>query len=160
MLLDQTAVGSCELVAHHGERGWLWQSGLWVPDDPAAAPVDLDDVLAQASPLTLTAVVPGTGERLALDRDLDGVLNAADNCPALSNPDQTDTDGDGAGDACATPGPPSPTTTEPPTTTAPGTAPGLSPQSSRPVAERASGCGCDLAPVHGTPWTRWLSRRR
>jgi sugar lactone lactonase YvrE len=35
-----------------------------------------------------------------LDSDGDGHLEAADNCPELSNPDQLDTDGDGAGDVC------------------------------------------------------------
>jgi len=34
------------------------------------------------------------------DSDGDGVLDAADNCPLVSNADQTDTDGDGIGDAC------------------------------------------------------------
>jgi hypothetical protein len=34
------------------------------------------------------------------DADLDGVLDSADNCPAVANPSQTDTSGDGIGDAC------------------------------------------------------------
>ncbi|HET8948612.1 MAG TPA: choice-of-anchor D domain-containing protein, partial [Candidatus Polarisedimenticolia bacterium] len=34
------------------------------------------------------------------DRDLDGVLDADDNCPAVANPAQTDSDADGPGDAC------------------------------------------------------------
>ena len=34
------------------------------------------------------------------DADGDGVLDDMDNCPAVENPDQGDTDGDGAGDAC------------------------------------------------------------
>ena len=34
------------------------------------------------------------------DGDNDGVMDVADNCPAIANPDQTDTDGDGLGNAC------------------------------------------------------------
>jgi hypothetical protein len=34
------------------------------------------------------------------DLDGDGLPNAADNCPGVSNPDQADTDLDGVGDAC------------------------------------------------------------
>lgn len=34
------------------------------------------------------------------DGDSDGVFDFADNCPLVSNPSQTDTDGDGLGDAC------------------------------------------------------------
>jgi len=34
------------------------------------------------------------------DADSDGVPDATDNCPAVSNPDQADTDGNGMGDAC------------------------------------------------------------
>lgn len=36
------------------------------------------------------------------DADGDGIPDADDNCPAVSNPDQTDGDGDGVGDACST----------------------------------------------------------
>ena len=39
-----------------------------------------------------------------LERDGDGVPDAADNCPGTANPDQADADSDGTGDACdATP---------------------------------------------------------
>lgn len=38
--------------------------------------------------------------RIGPDLDLDGVSDAADNCPATSNPGQADTDADTFGDAC------------------------------------------------------------
>ena len=34
------------------------------------------------------------------DMDCDGVADEEDNCESVSNPDQTDTDGDSLGDAC------------------------------------------------------------
>ena len=40
------------------------------------------------------------------DTDADGILDGADNCPTLSNPDQRDWDTDGIGDACADSQPP------------------------------------------------------
>ena len=40
-------------------------------------------------------------EALSSDNDGDGVLNIADNCPKVSNPDQADSNDDGIGDACS-----------------------------------------------------------
>ena len=37
---------------------------------------------------------------MGIDRDQDTVLDGLDNCPSVSNVDQTDTDMDGIGDAC------------------------------------------------------------
>ncbi len=42
----------------------------------------------------------GTCVSVENDQDGDGVADDADNCPAVSNPDQVDTDEDGTGDAC------------------------------------------------------------
>lgn len=42
----------------------------------------------------------GDGGSQTNDGDSDGVNDDVDNCPAVSNPDQADTDGDGLGDAC------------------------------------------------------------
>jgi hypothetical protein len=53
------------------------------------------------SAATVTTVV-------VLDSDNDGVPDVADNCPLVSNRDQSDTDGDGAGDACSVGTPPRP----------------------------------------------------
>ena len=44
----------------------------------------------------------------APDADADGVPDANDNCPAVANADQADTDNDGVGDACDTPDAPPP----------------------------------------------------
>ena len=59
------------------------------------------------------AAVPGSGDTQVFgpscevlpDADGDLIQDADDNCPDISNPDQTDSDGDGIGDACATPPP-------------------------------------------------------
>jgi predicted dienelactone hydrolase len=53
--------------------------------------------------------------RLAVDRDGDGVPDAADNCPTAANGDQADSDTDGTGDACD----PTPYGTTPPELTVP-----------------------------------------
>ncbi len=37
---------------------------------------------------------------MGINRDLDSLLDAPDNCPAAPNDDQTDTDSDGLGDVC------------------------------------------------------------
>jgi hypothetical protein len=48
-------------------------------------------------------LVPQTVEFIVgpvADGDSDGVADAADNCPTVANPDQTDSNGNGLGDAC------------------------------------------------------------
>ena len=50
--------------------------------------------------------------------DADGIADVDDNCPAVANPDQLDTNGDCLGDACAVPPTATPTSTPPPTSTA------------------------------------------
>ncbi len=42
----------------------------------------------------------GSPDAFDIDDDNDSIADTADNCPAVSNPGQTDTDGDGRGDAC------------------------------------------------------------
>ena len=47
-----------------------------------------------------TKVLPIKVEAVPPDKDGDGFYDSFDNCPDLSNPDQTDVDEDGIGDAC------------------------------------------------------------
>ena len=85
----------CDLVARVVESGdtssvgYLRQpSGQFLPDDGTAA-ISAGALRAKAlvpgQELTLSCVPPGSGQRVALDRDEDGLLNGLDNCPAAPN---------------------------------------------------------------------------
>lgn len=50
--------------------------------------------------VTRTAVVNCSADSTVVDTDGDGIPDTTDNCPNVSNADQTDTDGNGVGDAC------------------------------------------------------------
>jgi hypothetical protein len=86
LLEARAAAGECDLVVHGflGVRssGFLYEpsTGKFVPDTRHG--VKLTDhalrALREIGPLTFTAVPPGSGRRIALDRDLDGVLNGDD----------------------------------------------------------------------------------
>ena len=61
---------------------------------------------------------PDIGADEFSDVDGDGIDDASDNCPAISNPGQEDADGDGIGDPCdPTPDPPSTEAGTPPADT-------------------------------------------
>jgi len=86
-------------------KGWLLDAGTgnFAPDDGGAVITDttLRNLAATAGQeVTYTCVPPGSGPRVALDRDLDGRVNGLDNCPGTSNATQTDGDGDGVGTSC------------------------------------------------------------
>jgi hypothetical protein len=81
------ATEQCELIAKGvvagRARGWLLlDSGSFESDDPSEGPVSdaaLRDLAVQSgNAVTYTCVPPGAGMRMAIDRDEDGVLDAAD----------------------------------------------------------------------------------
>jgi len=87
-------------------RGWLYDraSGQFQPDRAGDPPLAKSALLALAEQpgqeLTFTAAPTGSGQRMAIDRDLDTVLDGDDNCPGAANPGQQDEDGNDVGDAC------------------------------------------------------------
>jgi YVTN family beta-propeller protein len=91
----QSEVGSsnCQLIAKGrvgGQpRGWLYASGgTWKSDKQAEGNATRAMLLATAGPgseLTITGVPPGTGTRMALDRDRDGYEDG-DELDAHSDP--------------------------------------------------------------------------
>lgn len=104
-ILGGSGLPECDLVVKGvvgGEpRGWLLQSSGDYLDDLGATITDTAlRALAPAGPLTFTCVVPGSGNRAALDRDEDTVSDGNDNCVMLANLDQLNFDGDPEGDAC------------------------------------------------------------
>lgn len=96
-LVARAEAGDCDLVAHVGERGWLWVDGSWLAD---TGEVFDEAALVAQGPVRVLCAPPGIGERLALDRDWDGVENGLDTCPGVDDPFQRDADGDGLGDLC------------------------------------------------------------
>ncbi len=87
-------------------RGWLLDAVTGDYRSDVAVEADRTDAQLRAlattagQELTFTCVPPGSGQRLALDRDEDAALDGDDNCPALANPTQQDTTPGGPGDAC------------------------------------------------------------
>jgi YVTN family beta-propeller protein len=97
----------CEVVAKGSidgaARGYLRLASGVFQDDTGATlsePSLRALVEVEGNELTYTCVPSGSGPRIGIDRDDDGVLDGADNCAARANPAQADGDADGAGDAC------------------------------------------------------------
>ena len=99
-------VKECEVIAKGTvggvERGFWRASGGNFQSDVNTVLTDAQvrALAATEGPVTFTCVPPGSGQRMGIDRDEDGVRDGFDNCPGSSNPAQTDSDGDTLGDAC------------------------------------------------------------
>lgn len=59
-----------------------------------------ENSVALTSQQTFPSVIREPPTEPAIDSDNDGIPDVTDNCPAVANPDQADSDGDGVGDAC------------------------------------------------------------
>ncbi|HXK24594.1 MAG TPA: hypothetical protein VMS55_18130 [Myxococcota bacterium] len=99
-------VTECDLIVKGSvggvARGWKrLASGLFLDDTGNTLNDASLRALAQTEgPLTYTCAPPGSGTRMGIDRDEDGVLDGVDNCVETPNADQLDTDGDLVGNAC------------------------------------------------------------
>jgi DNA-binding beta-propeller fold protein YncE len=104
-------VTECDLIVKGSfggaERGWLHTSGNLPTNaqylDDTNTLVDHATLIGLATsegPLTFTCAPPGSGTRMGINRDGDVVLDGLDNCPAVPNDDQADTNMNGIGDVC------------------------------------------------------------
>jgi hypothetical protein len=86
LLEARAKAGECDLVVHgrgrEGAVGYLYNpaTSLFIPDRGGRRPVPDGALRARAKEgaLTFTAVPPGNGRRIGIDRDLDGVLDGDD----------------------------------------------------------------------------------
>jgi DNA-binding beta-propeller fold protein YncE len=85
LLIDRARAGECDLVVkgggNHGEKGYLYDvgSGLFIGNRSSDAPVSdaslRQRALQKDGELTYTCTPPGSGVRIGIDRDEDGVLD-------------------------------------------------------------------------------------
>ncbi|WP_437979564.1 hypothetical protein [Sorangium sp. So ce117] len=94
LLIARADAGECDLVAkvrrHGNEEGFLYQqgAGTFLRDRAASAAISataLRAIAASGKALTFTCAPPGSGVRMALDRDSDGALDG-DEADALTDP--------------------------------------------------------------------------
>ncbi|MDH3981206.1 MAG: thrombospondin type 3 repeat-containing protein [Gammaproteobacteria bacterium] len=110
LLIAQALAGDADLIvkgviAGTVRGGRLLPGGTFETDDPINFPPLSDSAVrgfaqTPGQEITYTAVPPGSGIRMGVDRDEDGDYNLVDNCPTTTNSSQTETDGDLVGDAC------------------------------------------------------------
>jgi hypothetical protein len=109
LLLGQAATGNCDLVvkgrvagrvARLGARPTRRSAAIWPPRHRWPIRICAPWHQSPDRELTYSCVPPGSGTRIGIDRDEDGVLDRDDSCPSRANAGQADGDGDLIGDAC------------------------------------------------------------
>jgi hypothetical protein len=109
LLIARAAAGNADLIVtgniSGAARGWLrladgtFRSSRAV--DLPLSEVALRSLAATVGQeLTFTAVPPGSGLRIGIDRDQDNSTDGDDNCLLIANANQLDADGDGYGNRC------------------------------------------------------------
>ena len=89
------AGGTVRLMVFHEMTTTINGAVTGAADFETLAAANTAGLLAGLSSTQLSQLV-----NYGADADLDGVLDATDNCPADANADQADADGDGTGDVC------------------------------------------------------------
>ena len=108
LMLGQADAGRNEVIASihetSGDSAALYDGNNFALNAAAGGTLSVqaikDIVVVAGQTVTFTAVPPGSGTRMALDRDEDGVLDGDDVCPAHADADQADSDADGVGNIC------------------------------------------------------------
>jgi hypothetical protein len=75
LLISRADAGDCDLIAKSGGRGYLYVGHGIFKQDRAAAPAVSQAALLSTRAVTFTCAPPGSGVRLGIDRDQDGVLD-------------------------------------------------------------------------------------
>jgi hypothetical protein len=86
LLMARADAGDCELVAKIflllRERGFLYQGGVFKADTRRGVALSLEQLKKLAvndnHAITFTCVPPGSGYRMGVDRDADGIMDADD----------------------------------------------------------------------------------
>jgi DNA-binding beta-propeller fold protein YncE len=117
LLIDRARAGECDLVAksggNHGERGYLYDaaSDRFIGNRRSDAPLSDASLRQRASEkdgeLTYTCAPPGSGVRIGIDRDEDGILDGDedDGGSGPANAASTIRAGGGGGTAKSSPAP-------------------------------------------------------